>query len=157
MQRTIRRLAALALLAAAGRASASPYYLMFGVATQERAHFYDAGSVIKQGDRVTFWMMTRVNQMLFPQLPYESMTRIEINCARQTLQYLALANYDYDGTVKEESNRPGDVEQIVPDTKGAGFMRVVCDPGFPLTVADTVKVDDVRNAAKKVFTILKPN
>ncbi len=147
--------AVLMQLAIPSHANAAPYYLMFGVSNETRVRFYDAGSIIKDDSRIKFWIKIRTNELLVPKLPYEAMMRIEIDCKEMTWQQFAVTTYDRAGTVTFDSNVKGRVDQIVPDTDGAEIMTVACDPGFPLNVPATAKVDDVTVAAKRVFALLK--
>lgn len=134
-------------------ASAEPYFYMLRSMTREAAHFYDAGSVIKNGDHVLVWIKSVTDKKPRPKrLPY-MMTRLSVRCKDQTLQALWIATYENGKSAGTSFDPKDEVRSVVPDTNGAHWLNAACHPGFPLNVPYTAQMsnEDIDNG--KVFRL----
>lgn len=93
--------------------------------------FFDADTVLKQGDTVTLWVKYVNTKQPDSDGSWATASRYVITCSKRTAQVMTTSLYDKDGKFIRSLNNPGQPRDIVPDSILEGVHKAVCTPDFP--------------------------
>ena len=112
-------------------AFASEWNNFTAVSTDDAEYFFDAESVNKTKDTVTLW--TKSVQKSKPELDgsWSTAYNWRLNCPNRTIQLLSWSAYDSAGQFIKSNSTPGQEKSAVPDSIGAGILKVACMADFP--------------------------
>ncbi|MGX9784454.1 surface-adhesin E family protein [Janthinobacterium lividum] len=128
------------------------YMLEFGY--KEKVFFLDEESIEKKGKVVSVWVKEVSNQKFIrPGEASYRMTLWEANCSKKTIQALSSASFNSNGDGISATNQPGDLMKIVPETRGAEYHKMFCNPKFPEISSLTKPVDNPTELAKTAFKV----
>lgn len=128
------------------------YMLEFGY--KEKVFFLDEETIEKKGKVVSVWVKEVSNQKFIrPGEASYRMTLWEANCSKGTIQALSSASFNSNGDGISATNQPGDLMKIVPETRGAEYHKMFCNPKFPEIASLTKPVDNPTELAKTAFKV----
>ena len=93
--------------------------------------FFDADTVLKQGDTVTLWMKSVNTKQPDSDGSWATASRYVITCSKRTAQVMTNSLYDKDGKFISSRNTPGQPTDIIPDSILEEIHKAVCTPDFP--------------------------
>lgn len=128
------------------------YMLEFGY--KEKVFFLDEETIEKKGKMVSVLVIEVSNQKFIrPGEASYRMTLWEANCSKRTIQSLSSASFNFNGDAIAATNQPGDLMRIVPETRGAEYYKMFCNPNFPEIASLTKPVDNPTELAKTAFKV----
>lgn len=128
------------------------YMLEFGY--KEKVFFLDEETIEKKGKMVSVLVKEVSNQKFIrPGEASYRMTLWEANCSKRTIQSLSSASFNFNGDAIAATNQPGDLMRIVPETRGAEYYKMFCNPNFPEIASLTKPVDNPTELAKTAFKV----
>ncbi|WP_425252139.1 surface-adhesin E family protein [Janthinobacterium sp. NFX145] len=128
------------------------FMLEFGY--KEKVFFLDEETIEKKGKMVSVWVKEVSNQKFIrPGEASYRMTLWEANCSKRTIQALSSASFNSSGDGISATNQPGDLMKIVPETRGAEYHKMFCNPNFPEIASLTKPVDNPAELAKTAFKV----
>jgi len=133
----LKNLAAAVLCAVAwGTCQAAHWYRFDDVISMNMLPFFDADTVKREGQQVTFWAQYVYNPEKVHDGTYVTITKQRYDCAKRTVQTMTSTYYAQDHTVRMTDSRPTTQRDIVPDSIAEGIMETVCKKGFPKAKGD---------------------
>jgi hypothetical protein len=130
----------LAALLASSSGLASTWNTFAEAFNEETAlFFFDADTVLKQGDSVTLWVKYVNTKKPDSDGSWSTAQRTLIVCSKRTQQILSSSIYDKDGNFIRSFSEPGKVRDIAPDSIIEGIHQAACAADFP------------RNKSKKLY------
>lgn len=121
---------------------------------KEKVFFLDEESIEKKGKIVRVWVKEISNPKYIRQGEANyRMTLWEANCPKRTIQALSSASFNSSGDGVSATNQPGDLMKIVPETRGAEYHKMFCNPKFPEMASLTKPVDNPAELAKTAFKV----
>lgn len=146
------------LVGASASAYASSWHLILS-SNDETVRFFDAESVEKTREGVTVWLkIVRLNGA-DAQGAWSNAIRWRVDCAKKTIQTLALSDYDEKGNFIKSYEGRSNAKPIVPDSVGDTISKIACKSDFPKNTSETdyIKVEnnDVHRAARVWAEALK--
>ena len=133
------------------QAAASTWNIVIGGWTEHQVFFFDADSVVKQGEFVTVWLKYVKTGEPDKDGSWSSALRTKYDCSKLTMQTLSVSAYDKTGKFVEQYPDADKVREIVPDSLGAKLLVVVCAKDFPNDVSGNI-YSEIRNNDVYAYT-----
>ena len=144
----------LVCIAFSGFAKAEKLRFMLEFGYKEKVFFIDEESIEKKGKVVRVWVKEVSNpKFMRPGEANYRMTFWEANCSKKTIQALSSASFNSSGDGISATNQPGDLMKIVPETRGAEYHKMFCNPKFPNVDSLAQSVDNPDEFAKTAFKV----
>ena len=141
-------------MASSGFAKAEKLRFILEFGYKEKVFFLDEETIEKKGKTVKAWVKEISNQKYVkPGQASYRMTFWEANCSKRTIQALSSASYNANGDGISATNQPGDLMKIVPESRGAEYHKMFCNPNFPDVESLTKPVDNPTELAKTAFKV----
>jgi hypothetical protein len=93
--------------------------------------FFDADSIVKEGETIEVWVKTVRLKKPFLNGAWGISVRKRHDCQRRTGHYMAFVNYDYDGTYKSSEKGLSSSNYVPPGSIEETLLNVFCTAGFP--------------------------
>lgn len=126
-------------------AIASSWNFPFAIDVKERAYYFDADSVEKNGDFTIVWFKTIQKRNLDTDGSWATAFRYKFNCVKKTVQGLGYTTYDSDGKYLKSRDQSTEIIYPAPDSIAEAMTKLVCKNNFPnykSSDKDFFKVDD---------------
>ena len=112
-------------------ASASEWNGFEWEGTTEGEYFFDAETVNKTNDSVNLWIKIIRKNKANDDGSWATANNWKMNCTNRTIQTLSSSTYNADGNFIRSFTTSGSANAVVPDSVGAGILKVVCMADFP--------------------------
>lgn len=150
----ILALAAMALCSVTAHAGA--WYAFSDIDVRDTAYFFDADTVARQGDKITFWAMAvQKSDSPNPDSSYSKAAKWAYSCSRRTAQELTVSAYDKTGQFIRADPSPSKERDVVPGSVVETILDTVCANHFPQDQSGKhyVRIDDndIYRAAGAMF------
>jgi hypothetical protein len=130
-----------AALLASSSGLASTWNVFTSAINDDAVFFFDADTVVKQGDSVTLWVKYVNTKKPDSDGSWSTAQRTLIVCSKRTHQILSSSIYDKDGKFIRSFSEPGKVFEIAPDSIIEGIHKAACAAGFPRNKSEKLYVE----------------
>lgn len=144
------------LLCCASTATASTWYTFAKAWNDELMFFFDADTVVKNGDTIKIWTKS-VNNEKHPSNngSYSQADRSEYSCKKRTDKPLSSSTYGKDGVFIRSFEGSKIAREITPDSLDEHILEAICTSDFPRSKSDKlyypVKDNDVLRHASVFY------
>ncbi len=94
-------------------------------------YFFDADTVVKQGNDVTLWVKLVRTKSASSDGSWQFAIKYVINCPARTYQSLTISAYARNGNFIRSRSAPPVVMNITPDSIMEAMHEAICTPDFP--------------------------
>lgn len=120
------------LLVGASSATAATWYGFNKAYNDQSLYYFDADTVIKKGDTITFWTKYVTNgKQPESDGSYSTAQKVEYSCKKRVSRTLSSSIYDVNRQFIRSYGASNKINEIAPDTIGEAILTAVCTADFP--------------------------